>query len=386
MVIGLDLRSLPTDGSAGAGVAHAARFLADALIRRSVPWTWNLYIPKGVAPVGKNILPSQARHIELDHREGAALRVALKNHPCDLLIVLSGSIPPGLKVPTVPWIHDVAIFAHPEWFPQSWLKRTTTTFLFEHGVRKAPFILSASEATKNETSRFFDIDPEHIYVTHEGGDPFLETLHGSALQERKRLAKLRVAATGITNAFTLVLGTVEPRKNISFLMSAWRKACASIERPFDLVIAGRDGWKLADVHSALTRHIIPEKDGSRIHRLYAVDDDEKRDLLLAADLVTVPSLHEGFGLVALEGMQARTAVIASNAGALPEVVGEAGILLPATDQAAWVAALAGLVNDDISREEMAEAGKSRAAAFSWDQAAWKIEQVLRELYENHHTL
>lgn len=374
-VVGIDLRTLPTDGTPGRGVAHAARFLAEALVVRDVPWSWKLYVPKGAAPIagagrGKRVL------VELKDETGASLRRALKSHPCDALIVPGGAVPPGLSVPAVPWVHDLAIFDHPEWFPQSFLRRTITTTLFRRGVERAPFVLAVSENTKTEiVSRFF-IHPNRVIVTLEGGDPFLHETHGAHLEERKRAAKLRVAATGITNAFVLALGAVEERKNLATLIQAWRRACPSISRPVDLVIAGRDGWNLVDVHSALYRNIQPETDGSRIHRIHIVDDDTRRDMLLAADIVAVPSFHEGFGLVALEAMQAGTAVLASAMGGLPEVVGDAGIQLDPRDQDSWMHAMIGILSDDVSRMDMASAGKSRSQKFTWDAVAHRIVEAI----------
>lgn len=377
-VVGIDLRTLPTDGTPGRGVAHAARFLAEALIAREVPWAWKIYLPNGAASLGR-VEGKRCHVIGLKDGTGASLRRSLTPHPCDLLLVPGGAVPPGLSVPCVPWVHDVAIFDHPEWFPQSFLRRSITTTLFTRGLRHAPFVFAVSEDTKTQLIKKFHLDPARIVVTLEGGDPFLHETRGAHLEEQKRAAKLRVAASGITNAFVLVLGAVEERKNIAMLIQAWRRACPSISRPVDLVIAGRDGWNLVDTHSALYRHIQPETDGSRIHRIHIVDDDARRDMLLAADIVAVPSFHEGFGLVALEAMQAGTAVLASAVGGLPEVVGDAGIQLDPRDQDSWMHAMIGILNDDVSRIDMALAGKSRSQKFTWDAAAYHVVEGIQNI-------
>jgi glycosyltransferase involved in cell wall biosynthesis len=378
MVIGIDLRCLPTDGTPGRGVAHAARFLTEALIIRDVPWMWNIYLPRGAAPVAETN-PERCRFIELQDASGNALRRALRLHPCDTLFVPQGAIPPALLVRAFPWVHDLAIFDHPEWFPESLLRRTVTTTLFRRGIMRAPVVFAVSEDTKNEIVHRFGIDPDRVIVTLEGGDPFLEALHGEPLRERKRIAKQRVAATGVTNAFILALGAVEARKNLAMLIRAWRRACPSIDRAVDLVLAGRNGWDLKDTYEAMKYHVVPERDGSRIHRIDILDDDVRRDLLLAADLVAIPSLHEGFGLVALEAMQAETPVLVSSAGALPEVVGNAGIILDPHDRDAWARAITGLMNDDVSRIDMALAGKSRSQGMTWEGVAMKVEEGMRRI-------
>ncbi len=117
---------------------------------------------------------------------------------------------------------------------------------------------------------------------------------------------------------------------------------------------------------------------SRFHRLEAPTDDDRRDMELAAEIVAIPSLSEGFGLVALEGMQAGVMVVASNAGALPEVVGDAGILLSPDDSASWTQTLINLVKDDESRRHFAELGKSRSQGMSWARSAEIARHVLTE--------
>jgi alpha-1,3-rhamnosyl/mannosyltransferase len=362
MIVGIDLRCLPADGSAGAGVAHAARFLTYELLALKAPWSWRLYVPKGSnfeirLPAGK-AGNSKFEIICLQTASGSALRAAIQSHPCDILFVPGGSIAPGLKIPCIPWVHDVAIFDHAEWFAQSFLRRRVTTALFERGVKSAPLIFAVSEDTKRALINKFDLDPARIRVTYEGGDPILATLQDEELVEKKRVAKKTLAALGLTNAFVLILGTVEPRKNIAMLIQAWHDAIPSFNRAVDLVVAGKGGWKMKEIMA-----------GQHLHRLAVLDDEARRNLLLAADMVALPSLHEGFGLVALEAMQAGTALLASRAGALPEVVGEDGVLLDPKDHAAWSKALTGLINDETTRVRLARGGKKYSKKFSWQKSA-----------------
>lgn len=376
MKIGIDLRCLPTDGTPGAGVAHAAREISRALVSSESPGVeWVLYVPRGSS--WEHVSQSSVRRVELASASGSALRAALRQSPCDTLFVPSGAIAPGLSVPTVPLVHDVAIFSHPEWFNESFLRRNVTTKLFRRGIMRAKHILSVSQHTKDELVRLFKIDPSIIAVTHEGGDAVLATLHGESLHDAKQKAKVRLAERGVTQAFVLALGTVEPRKNLPTLIEAWKRLAAASERPVDLVIAGRDGWKLGPVVFAL-KNAYPSEGSSRLHRVHAVSDDDRRELLLAADVVAVPSLHEGFGLVALEAMQAETAVVVSSAGALPEVVHDAGLVVPPDDIDAWAGALKGLLADDQTRKHLAEQGKAHSQGMTWGRAAHIALQSLTE--------
>lgn len=375
MTIGVDLRCLPSDGSPGAGVAHASRALVNSLIAFDSPGiTWILFLPRGASPQAEERLlrekTAQTRIVRLENAGGAALRRALATRPCDLLFVPSGAVPPGVPIPAVPWVHDVAIFDHPEWFVESLLRRRITTSLFRRGVRNAPRVLAVSSATRSDLVEHFSLDPDRISVTFEGGDVILSALHGESIVEAKHRAKRRLAERGITNRFILCMGTLEPRKNLPLLIEAWARARASFARPTDLVLAGRDGWKLEPItHAFDANRVYAGEGGSRFHRIEAPNDEDRRDLLLAAELVAVPSLYEGFGLVALEGMQAATAVLTSDTGALPEVLGDAGTCLPPEDVDAWSAALVHLMNDDVARRDRAEQGKTRSQGMTWERSA-----------------
>lgn len=293
MVIGIDLRCLPADGSPGAGVAHAAREISRALLSTaSQPdIRWVLYVPKGASfdPVHRSPIT------ELPSASGSDFRRALLTAPCSLLFVPGGAVARGMPAPAVPLVHDLAIFSHPEWFPQSPLRRTITTRLFRRGLLQAPRILCVSEDTKRELVSRFGIDPSVVSVTHEGGDTVLAALHGESLRAAKLRAKIRLADRGVTQPFILCLGTVEPRKNLPVALEAWKRSCQRFFRPADFLVAGSDGWKLASIHRAFEEAgRYPSEGGSRFHRVMAVSDEDRRDLLLAADIVAVPSLHEGF--------------------------------------------------------------------------------------------
>src|SRR3989344_1396920 len=293
MRLGIALRCLPADGSPGSGVAHAAREITRAIIadgRVSVV----TYVHRESSFDRKNV--------ELDGTRRSDLVRGLKQRPCDVLCVPSGAVSPGIPVQVVPWVHDVDIFDHPEWFPQSWLKRTFTTSLFLRGIRRAPHVL--------------------------------------------------------------VLGTVEPRKNIELVCDIWPEVAARVPG-VDLVIAGRDGWKTGPINAAMDRCL-------GIIRRTDVSDDVRRDLLLGASLVLVPSWSEGFGLVALEAIQARTPVLASNRGALPEVVGQGEWLLDPADRDIWRDKTVELLSDPAARQRVLDGQSAAKTRWTWARAAESI--------------
>lgn len=370
--IGVDLRCLPADGSSGAGVAHAARELTRALVRLGQEGvTWRLFVPSGA------VWKDDVRRIELYSKHSRALRSALTVHPCDLLFVPSGAIALGLHIPTIPWVHDLAIYDHPEWFAESFLRRAITTRVFARGIHDAPHILTVSQSTKNDVVKKLHADPQKIYVTGEGGDSTLASFHGESLHEAKRRATAQLLERGMTHPYILFLGTLEPRKNIPMLLEAWLRARSRFDQPVDLVVVGRDGWKLRSIHHAIKMAGAHAATGSsRLHRIASASDEDRRTLLLAAQIVAVPSLHEGFGLVALEAMQAGTAVVASHTGALPEVLGATSALLPPKDSRLWSETLVHLMSNDDKRHRLAEQGKARGDGMTWEKVAKVVLDVL----------
>ena len=355
--LGIDLRCLPSDGSAGGGIAHAARAVTEALERL----------------LGDRVIRYAV------HGSARVLARTIRERPCDLLFVPSGAISPGLPVPAIPWVHDCDIFDHPEWFPQSWLKRQITTRLFLGGIKKAPVVFAASEYTRDAVMRLCGYARERIIVTGEGGDEALAVLgagthaSGVRLPEAKVRAMERVRSLGITKRFVLMLGTVEPRKNIPLICRIWPEVAKAVP-DVDLVIAGQDGWKTAAIHVAIRNagsqvHLIQkDRDQSRTE----FTEQDRRDLLLAADLVLVPSFSEGFGLVALEAIQAGTPVLASNRGALPEVVGKGEWLLDPEDEASWKSEMIRLLQHNDARQNVIHAQHVQQEKYSWEKSAMTI--------------
>jgi alpha-1,3-rhamnosyl/mannosyltransferase len=141
------------------------------------------------------------------------------------------------------------------------------------------------------------------------------------------------------------------------------------------VLAGNDGWDAPAVHGAIeaARH------RDRIVRLGYIDDDTRRDLLAGALLLAYPSVYEGFGLPPLEAMAAGVAVLATAAGALPEVCGDAALLVPPGDVATLATALERLASDEVLRGDLVRRGEARVGQFSWARSVEGLRSVLAEV-------
>lgn len=354
--IGIDLRCLPADGSAGGGIAHSARAITQEIVRS---WHGSVicFVPHG-ASIGDGIPVVWTK----DPWRKSFIPV-LASNPCDVMFVPSGAVSPAIRVPAIPWVHDLDIFDHPEWFPQSWWKRQTTTRLFIRGLRRAPQLFAVSSYTRAAIERFVPSAKGHITVTGEGGDEVLRSIPTERLEEEKKNAAVRIRHLGITRRFALMLGTVEPRKNIPLICRVWPEVARTV-LDVDLVIAGQEGWKTEPINAAIrTCGAI---------RLMDFSEQDRRDLLLAADIVLVPSFSEGFGLVALEAIQAGTPVLASNRGALPEVVGTGEWVLDPEDQNAWIEAMRSALSQSSVREQWVVDQSPQRERFSWERAANEI--------------
>jgi glycosyltransferase involved in cell wall biosynthesis len=357
--LGIDLRCLPADGSAGAGVAHASRAIVGAMLN-SIPkgWTVKLYLPRGAK--FDDDLPSSTEYVALTGSRRADLLRGLRESSCDVLFVPSGAVALRLPVPAIPWVHDVDIYKHPEWFGESWLTRMRTTWMFREGLKKAPLIFSVSEYTREEI-RKMKIE-NRIIVTGEGGDEKMREA-----RSEMREAGDRLLSRGVASPYILMLGTVEPRKNIEFgLRSAVDNRWSG-----SFVVAGRDGWKVDPINRAMDEASKQLK----LIRINDVSDELRRDLLIGASIVLVPSLSEGFGLVALEAMQAGVPVIASDRGALPEVAGES--ILSLDDPRAWSDTIERLSLDLAFRSEWIARQRRDASRFSWKCSAEIVWNALK---------
>jgi alpha-1,3-rhamnosyl/mannosyltransferase len=169
-----------------------------------------------------------------------------------------------------------------------------------------------------------------------------------------------VALPAGTSRYVLALGTVEPRKDLPGLVHSFDRLAGDIT-DVALVIAGSPGWG----DDALARAMAESKWGDRIVRLGYVDDHALPGILARAAVLAYPSVYEGFGFPPLEAMAAGVPVVATNVGAVPEVVGDGALLVAPGDADALAGALSGLLLDAEAGRALVARGHRRAALFSW---------------------
>lgn len=337
--IGWDLRCLPTDGSTGAGIAHATCELWQACIPLASAYGLELiaFAPRGA------ILSTEENVIRLSSSRAWSLRRMLARERVDLLFCPSGAVPLGSPIPAIPWIHDLAILRRPDWFPQSVLRRTFTTSLVRRGIKRSPKVFAVSRDTAKAVVRQCGYDAARIVVTGQGIE---------LPQATERLPE------GLTSPYALVVGTVEPRKNIPFLLDIWPEVCHRLHQEIPLVIAGRDGWG-----EKLVEPLPPY-----VQRISNLSEPLRGALLNQAAVVLVPSFYEGFGRVAAEAILSAVPVLVSNRGALPEVVKNSGLSLPLIREY-WIHAITDIVKNPPLKALLEEQAQRRSSDFSWKNVA-----------------
>jgi glycosyltransferase involved in cell wall biosynthesis len=180
------------------------------------------------------------------------------------------------------------------------------------------------------------------------------------------------AALKLERPYLLFVGTLEPRKNLPFLVEVFERL-----EGFDgeLVLAGRRGWK----DGPILERIRASRLAARIRRLEAVDDALLPALYAGAELFVLPSLYEGFGFTPLEAMACGTPVLAAAAGSLPEVLGDGARLLADYDAHRWAEEIRGLLRDGAQRAALRERGVRQAAKFTWAETARQTWALYRRL-------
>jgi glycosyltransferase involved in cell wall biosynthesis len=284
----------------------------------------------------------------------------------DLFHATEHLLPVLRRTPSVFTLHDAA-YVH---FPQYHLPRNRLflRLMMPRFLKRTQAVITVSEFTRQDAVRLYSVPPDRLFVIPEGVDAaFHPIAEPDTLAEVRRRYRL-------PERFILFVGTIEPRKNLITLIEAYaalrQRADSSLATP-GLVIAGGKGWLYADFFDRLRALGLQEA----VTLTGYVPDADLPALINCASVFAFPSLFEGFGLPVLEAMACGVPVVCSTAASLPEVVGEAGLLVPPEDVAGWVEALRRVLDDPALAARLRAQGLARAATFTWEAAARQTMQV-----------
>jgi alpha-1,3-rhamnosyl/mannosyltransferase len=266
--------------------------------------------------------------------------------------------------PTVTTIHDLSVLRFPQWHPADRVK------WYEAGLGRAlsqtSRFIAVSEFTKCEMIELLGVSGERISVIHNAPRAVF-----TPAEPQEYLPLLR--RLGVRQPFFLFVGTLEPRKNLDTLLTAFARVPLPARKDYQLVAAGGIGWG-----DALEASDVRARDSNLVLTGY-VADEELRLLYSACHAFVWPSLYEGFGLPPLECMACGRPVITSDAASLPEVVGDAALTVDPRDADALSAAIARLMEDVELVERLSQAGPARAARFTWPRSAAEHGEVFLSL-------
>lgn len=260
-------------------------------------------------------------------------------------------------------VHDMTSHLVPE--RHSLHRRLYMQAMIPAVIRHSDRIIADSESTKRDILHFGWAEEERVCVAHLGVDGrFGPVRDAEVVSEVRR-------KYGLPREFILFVGMIEPRKNVDILVDAY--TADSVSNQFDLVLAGRLGWGC----SGLMQKIASSRIRGSIRVPGYVDDADLPALYSAATAFVYPSQYEGFGLPVLEAMACGAPVITSSFSSLPEVAGDAAILLDPNDMGALASALQRIVKDAKLRAELSGRGRERAKLFTWERTAEKTLEVYR---------
>lgn len=310
----------------------------------------------------------QVRH--LDWRRlwtHGALGLELWRNPPDAVFIPAHVLPVVCRPPAIVTVHDLGYLYHPA--AHTALQRLYLDWTTRRHARVAARIVADSTSTKADLVAHYGADPDRIAVVPLAAGPDFKPVP-AAVAEMAR-ARAGLPAEG---PYVLHVGTLQPRKNLPRLVRAFARI-AGAHPDLHLVLAGATGWRAQDLTAVARAAGV----AGRVHLPGYVGEELLAGLYTGAVAVAVPSLYEGFGLTALEAMACGAPVVAANTSSLPEVVGDAAILVDPLDEAAIAAGLTAVVASEDERRRLTALGIARAAEFTWDRTAREVARAIWEV-------
>ncbi len=283
----------------------------------------------------------------------AALRLDLFHHT-------KAALPLGLTIPSVVSVYDAAPFLHARTFSR--LQALHHRGQIRDAARRADRVVTVSQEARVELARALGLDRGRIAVVEPGATTGAAHATPSAACASQH-ARLQSIHPAIRAPFVLALGTIQPRKDLSTVIRAFRRAKARFAIPHQLVIAGRSGWQDPALVQATGR------DARDLVWTGEIDDDDVAVLLANAALAVNASLYEGFGLAVLEALAHGVPLVSTTVPALSRAAPDVCWRVPAGDVGGFACGIGALATDPVLRARLAARGREHAARFSWDEAA-----------------
>ncbi len=371
MHIGFDATALPANPvGAGRYIIYLARHLA----QRPEIDQLSIVVQRARLPFFGNIENERTRLVVVADRpisarlvwEQVVLPKLVRRLRVDVFHSPHYTMPFLLPCRSVVTFHDMTFFLFPELHTRP--KRLLFPQYIRASARRADALIADSNSTRQDAIRLLKLSPDRITAIPLGITPDFKPVSDPAQKEALR------QKYHLPERFIIYVGAVEPRKNLPFLLRAFQTASPHFPE-WKLVLVGRLGWMYQDV---LEQIDTPELRGRVLCTGY-VPQEDLPGLYSLAGVFVYPSVYEGFGLPVLEALACGVPVITTNVSSMPEITGEAAVLLPPNDEQSLVQALLDLVNDD-RRRVFSALGVQRAAQFTWDATARETVRVYQKIF------
>ncbi|TDX59260.1 glycosyltransferase family 4 protein [Orenia marismortui] len=291
----------------------------------------------------------------------------LVNSQADIFHFFNYILPPKIRGKVIVTVYDMVYKLFPETMTKKnyrWLEKG-----LQRSINRADKIITISKSAKKDIMKYLAIDEEKIEIIYPGID---HELYSSELKVGK-VKELR-EKYNIPKNFILYLGTLEPRKNIGRIIDAYAKYQQQAKDDISLVLAGKKGWMYQEIFDKVKEHSLEDK----VVFTGYVNEIDKPAIYKMSKLFIFPSLYEGFGMPVLEAMASATPVITSNISSLPEVVGDAALLVDPYDISDISSVIKRILEDKKLQLRMIEQGLKQSAKFSWQKSAEKLLTVYKE--------
>ena len=322
---------------------------------------------QALAALGENFRPVTESAANYSVSEQIRVPLALKREGVTLFHAPHYVLPPLVRCRSVVTIHDCIHLMFPQYLPN----RAALAYArasIGYAARRATRIMTVSESSKRDILRFVDTQPEKIDVIYNAYDErfTVEPGEDEVVRVRERFQ--------LHDEFVLYAGNVKPHKNVERLIQAFDLVRRQGLDRLKLVIIGDELSKYTALRRAVHRHQLHKY----VRFLGFVPESTLAVMYRLAGVFVFPSLYEGFGLPPLEAMASGTPVVTSNVSSLPEVAGDAALLVDPHDATAIAAGISRILNDEQLRRELRRKGIERARQFSWEASVARVRQIYGE--------
>lgn len=276
-------------------------------------------------------------------------------------------LPYGVRAPIITTIHDLSVQLFPQWHPPHRVAKYEENFRI--GRDRTHLFLADSHSTARDLQTLWGIEADRVKVVHLAPRPRFRPADPASVRRVKETLRL-------PDSYFLFVGTIEPRKNVTGLLKAYRALPESLRSKVPLVLAGGWGWRTAEIESLLSDPLL-----AGVRFTGYLPDEDLVPLLSGATALVYPSFYEGFGLPPLEAMACGVPVITSHGGSLQEVVADAALVVDPKHVAGITEAMVRVAESAELRSQLIEKGTAWEKRFSWERTAKETAAAYRMVYE-----